>query len=66
MPTNLNIDDELLDEALKVGGQKSKKATVNMALEEFIRRRRQKGITSLFGTIAYEPGYDFKKLRRPR
>ena len=36
MATNLGIDDKLLAEALKVGGQKTKKATVNLALSEFI------------------------------
>ncbi|MES1245213.1 MAG: type II toxin-antitoxin system VapB family antitoxin [Acidobacteriota bacterium] len=49
MPTNLAIDDELLEEALRVGGHRTKKATVTEALEEYIRRRRQAQILDLFG-----------------
>ena len=49
MATNLAIDDRLLDEALKVGGHRTKKATVTEALEEYVRRRRQVKIVELFG-----------------
>ncbi len=63
MPTNLSIDDVLLKKALKIGGFKTKKDTVNEALEEFIRRREQKKITRLFGTVE-EDAYDPKKYRR--
>lgn len=63
MPTNLAIDDELLEEALRVGGHRTKKATVTEALQEYIRRRRQTEILSLFGQIDYDPKYDFKKQR---
>jgi Arc/MetJ family transcription regulator len=64
VPTNLDIDDRLLDEALKVGGRATKKATVTEALQEYISRRKQARITELFGTIEYEPKYDYKKQRR--
>jgi len=64
MATNLNIDPELLEEALKLGGLKTKKETVNRALEEFILRRKQKDIISLFGSIAYEPDYNYKASRK--
>ena len=64
MATNLGIDAELLEEALRIGGQKSKKLTVNLALREFIDRRKQKEIIKLFGSIVYEPGYDYKKSRK--
>ncbi|MFY9826997.1 MAG: type II toxin-antitoxin system VapB family antitoxin [Thermoanaerobaculia bacterium] len=40
MPTNLAIDDELLEEALHLGGHRTKKATVNEALKEYIQRRK--------------------------
>jgi Arc/MetJ family transcription regulator len=39
MPTNLAIDDELLSEAQKVGGYRTKKDTVNEALREYIQRQ---------------------------
>jgi hypothetical protein len=54
MATNLAINPKLLDEALKVGGQKTKKATVEEALKEYISRRKQLKITKLFGNIDYE------------
>lgn len=64
MPTNLAINDRLLSEALRVGGHRTKKATVTEALEEYIRRRKQARIVGLFGKIEFEPTYDYKKQRR--
>jgi Arc/MetJ family transcription regulator len=66
MPTNLAIDDRLLNEALRVGGRKTKRETVNEALREFIARRERRGLAKLFGTIEYDPAYDYKKERRRR
>jgi len=63
MATNLAIDEELLSLALKAGGYKTKKETVNTALKEFVQRRRQGEIAELFGTIDYDSAYDYKKLR---
>jgi len=63
MATNLAINDALLDKALELGGYKSKKDTVNAALEEFIRRRKAEELVNLFGTIEYDKDYDYKKLR---
>jgi len=64
MPTNLAIDDELLEEAQKMGGRRTKKATVTEALEEYIRRRKQLQILELFGKIEYDPDYDYKAARK--
>lgn len=64
MPTNLAIDDQLLEEAQKIGGHKTKKATVTEALEEYIQRRKQSRILSLFGKVEFDPKYDYKKQRR--
>ena len=66
MATNLAIDDALLTEALKEGGLKTKKDTVNEALREYIQKRRQKKIIALFGTIDFDPTYDHKKGRTRR
>ena len=63
MATNLAIDEKLLEDALSIGGFKTKKATVNEALREFIQRRRQKGILDLFGSVVFDPEYDYKKGR---
>lgn len=64
MATNLAIDPELLEEARRVGGLRTKKDTVNLALKEFVGRRRQLEITELFGTMDPDPGYDYKAVRR--
>lgn len=64
MATNLAIDEKLLEEAQQVGGHRTKKDTVNEALREYIQRRRQSKILDLFGTVEYDPTYDYKKQRR--
>ncbi len=64
MATNLAIDDTLLEEALRVGGHRTKKATVTEALEEYVRRRKQAEVIELFGQIDFDPTYDYKKQRR--
>jgi Arc/MetJ family transcription regulator len=63
MATNLDIDDKLLAEAKKLGGQKTKKATVNEALREFIKRRRQIKALELCGQFDFDPDYDYKRER---
>jgi hypothetical protein len=64
MATNLAIDDALLKKALKIGGKKTKKDTVNEALKEFIVRREQKKVVDLFGTVDYFDDYEPKKARK--
>ena len=63
MPTNLAIDDALIEEARRIGGHRTKKSTVNEALKEYITRRRQLQIIDLFETVEYDPDYDHKKQR---
>ncbi len=63
MATNLSINQELLLEALDVSGLKTKKDTVNLALKEFINRRKQVEILNLFGKLDPDPDYDYKKGR---
>ncbi|MGB5987948.1 MAG: type II toxin-antitoxin system VapB family antitoxin [Desulfobacterales bacterium] len=64
MPTNLAIDDELIENAKRIGGHKTKKAVVTEALEEYIQRRQQLKILNLAGKIDYDKGYDYKALRQ--
>ena len=63
MPTNLDIDSELLQKALEVSGLKTKKDTVNLALKELIDRHKQLEIIDLFGKMDPDPNYDYKKGR---
>lgn len=63
MATNLAIDPKLLDKALEVGGEKTKKATVNRALREFVARREQERILELFGKFDWDDGFDYKRER---
>ena len=63
MATNLDIDPRLLERALELSGQRTKTAAVRQALEEFVARREQARILELFGTLAWEPGYDYKSER---
>jgi len=64
MATNLAIDDQLLQEALEIGGHRTKKATVTEALEEYVQHRRQLQVIELFGTLDFDPDYDYKKQRQ--
>jgi Arc/MetJ family transcription regulator len=66
VPTNLEIDDRLLAKALKAGGHKTKKATVNEALAEYVQHREQQEIVKLFGTVDFDPAFDYKAERRKR
>ena len=64
MPTNLAIDDNLISQARKLGKHRTKKEAVNAALDEYVRRRKQLEIVSLFGTIDYDENYDYKRERK--
>ncbi|MDP2992919.1 MAG: type II toxin-antitoxin system VapB family antitoxin [Deltaproteobacteria bacterium] len=66
MPTNLAIDDQLLEEARLLGRFKTKRETVNEALKEYIQRRRRRRIKDLFGKIEMVEGYDYKSERQRR
>ena len=64
MPTNLAIDDRLIEEARRIGHHGTKKQAVTAALDEYIRRRKQMQILDLFDTIDYREDYDYKANRR--
>ena len=63
MATNLAIDPDLLDRALEVSGERTKKAAVTKALQEFIARRQQKRVLDLMGSLEWDPSYDHKAER---
>ena len=66
MATNLALDPELIERALKVSGEKTKKAAVTRALEEFIARRGQKRLVELMGKLEWDPTFDYKAERSRR
>lgn len=63
MATNLAIDDNLITGAQKAGHHETKKEAVTTALKEYIARKRQSEIIDMFGTINFDPNYDYKKAR---
>jgi len=66
METNLAIDSTLLENALQIGGMKAENETINLALEEFIKRRTGENVISVFNTVEYDENYNYKKLREKR
>jgi Arc/MetJ family transcription regulator len=63
MATNLSIDPELIERALELSGERTKKAAVTKALREFIARRRQKRLLDLMGKLEWDSSYDYKAER---
>ena len=66
MATNLSLDPDLIDRALQVSGERTKKAAVTRALEEFIARRRQKRLVDLMGKLEWDESFDYKAARSRR
>lgn len=64
MATNLDIDNTLLEEAMKLGGHTTKRAVVIEALREYVQRRNQLDVIDLFGTVPYDDDYDYKEQRK--
>ncbi len=64
MATNLAIDPKLIERALVVSGERTKKAAVTKALEEFIARRSQKHLLELMRKLEWHKSFDYKKERR--
>ena len=63
MATNLSVDPDLIEQVLKVSGERTKAAAVTKALKEFISRRRQKAMLDLAGKLEWDAAYDYKKER---
>jgi len=66
MATNLALDPDLIERALKVIGAKTKKVAVTRALEEFITRRSQKRLVDLMGKLEWDESFDYKAERSRR
>lgn len=63
MATNLAIDPDLLERAVQVSGERTKKAVVTKALQEFIARREQRRIVDLLGKLEWDNSFDYKAER---
>ena len=63
MATNLSIDPKLIERALKVSGERTKKAAVTKVLQEFVARRQQKRLLDLMGKLEWDPDFDYKAER---
>ena len=66
MATNLAIDPALLERAVKVSGERTKKAAVTKALQEFIARREQRRVAELLGKLEWDDSFDYKAERSRR
>lgn len=66
MATNLALDDKLIEEAVRVGGHRTKKAAVTAALTEYVKSRRRQRMLRWKGQVEYFDDYDYKALRRRR
>ncbi len=66
MRTNIELDDDLIEEARRLTGIKTKRELVQEALRTLIEHRARKNLLDLAGKIEFAPGYDYKALRRER
>jgi len=64
LATNLQLDDRLIEKAVKLGKHKTKRAAVTQALKEYVEHLEQQKLLALFGNVDYDPEYDYKKQRR--
>lgn len=64
MRTNIVIDDELMDEAMRLSGLTTKRAVVEEALQLLIKVKKQAGIRKLKGKVMWEG--DLDELRTGR
>jgi Arc/MetJ family transcription regulator len=63
MRTNIEIDDELMEEAFRLTNVRTKKELVHLALIEFVKAKKKKDLLELSGKIQFHDGYDHKTLR---
>ena len=66
MRTNIVIDNELMEKAMRISGLSTKKEVVNKALHEFVQNRSRRDLKELRGKIQFADGYDYKSLRKDR
>ena len=63
MATNLKIDDQLIKRAVELGRHRTKEAAVTQALTDYVQHLEQQNIVTMFGSVDYAPGWNYKKQR---
>jgi Arc/MetJ family transcription regulator len=66
MRTNIVLDDELVAEAARLSGIKTKRELVHEALRTFVESHKRKSLLGLVGKVELAPEYDYKRLRDRR
>ncbi len=66
MRTNVVLDDELINEAIKLSGIKTKKDVISFALQEFVATRKRRNLLELAGKIKFRDDYNYKAMRESR
>lgn len=66
MTTKLAIDDQLLDQAVRLGRHRTKCEAVNEALRSYIALCLRRESVRFFGTFDFDPRFDYKQARRVR
>jgi Arc/MetJ family transcription regulator len=64
--TNIELDDNLVSEAMALTGTKTKREVVHLALGELVRLRKKRELADLAGKVRFTPEFDHKKLRELR
>lgn len=64
MPTNLKLDDKLIELAKSLGNHRTKKEAVTVALQEYVQRLQQREALAVFATIDFQSKFDEKRNRR--
>lgn len=64
MRTNIDIDDDVLREAQRITGARTKRETVDLALRELVARNRRLGILDLRGKVHWEGDLDASREGR--
>lgn len=65
MRTNIEIDDDVMREAQRLIGTRTKRETVDMALRELVARHRRLGVLELRGKVRWEGDLDESRRGRP-
>ena len=60
MATKLSLDPGLIERAFELSGERTRKAAVTLALQEFVARRSQKRLVELMGKLEWITAFDYK------